>query len=292
MAGEGLAVVVTGAGGGLGAAYVRHLAARGDRVVVNDVAPAAAEAVAAAVRAAGGTALAFAGDVADWGFAAALVARCVDAFGRIDGLVANAGLLVADRVERASPADVGAMLRVNVLGTFACGQAAIRAMLAQGGGGAIVTVASGAQAGDLGLSAYGATKGAVASLTYAWARELAPRGIRVNAVSPLAATAMAAAYGRWAAAEGMAAPALPVPAASAPLVGFLLSPAAAGVTGQVVRLAGRSLCLVSHPRLAAPVLDGEWTEAAIGRAFADILAARQAPLGLAPPAEGAGDGQP
>lgn len=291
MATEGLAVVVTGAGGGLGAAYARYLAARGDRVVVNDIAPEAAEAVARGIRARGGTALAFPGDVADWALAAALVARCADAFGRIDGLVANAGLLVADRVEAASPADVEAMLRVNLIGTFACGQAAIRAMLAQGGGGAIVTVASGSQAGEPGLSAYGATKGAVASLTYAWARELRDRGIRVNAVSPLAATAMAGAYARWAAGQGMAPPALPAPEASAPLVGFLLSAAAAGVTGQVVRLAGRSLGLVTHPRLADPIIEGDWTEAAIAGAFAAVLAARQAPLGLAPP-EKAGDGQP
>jgi len=287
----GLAVVVTGAGGGLGAAYARHLAARGDRIVVNDVDPSAAGAVAAEVRAAGGTALAFSGDVADWAFAAALVARCTDAFGRIDGLVNNAGVLVADRAEAAAPADVERMVRVNLIGTFACGQAAVRAMLAQGGGGAIVNVASGSQAGDPGLAAYGATKGAVASLTYAWARELRDRGIRVNAVSPLAATGMAAAFAHWAAGQGTAVSALPAPAVSAPLVGFLLSPAAAGVTGKVVRLAGRSLCLVSHPRLAAPVLEGDWTEAAIARAFAETLGARQAPLGLAPPA-GDGHGQP
>ncbi|MCL4186248.1 MAG: SDR family oxidoreductase [Rhodobacteraceae bacterium] len=287
----GLAVVVTGAGGGLGAAYARHLAARGDRVVVNDVDPTAAGAVAAEVRSAGGTALACPGDVADWGFAAALVARCTDAFGRIDGLVNNAGALVADLAEAAAPADVERMVRVNLIGTFASGQAAVRAMLAQGGGGAIVNVTSGSQAGDPGLSAYGATKGAVASLTYAWAREFRDRGIRVNAVSPLAATRMAAAFARWAVGQGQAASALPAPEVSAPLVGFLLSPAAAGVTGQVVRLAGRSLCLVSHPRLAAPVLDGDWTEAAIARAFAEVLAARQVPLGLAPPVED-GHGKP
>jgi len=283
----GLAVVVTGAGGGLGAAYARHLAARGDGVVVNDVDPARAASVAAAIAAGGGRALAMAGDVSDWGFAAALVARCEAAFGRIDGLVNNAGLLVAGRLEAAAPADVERMVRVNLIGSFACGQAAARAMLARGGGGAIVNVASGSQAGDAGLSAYGATKGGVASLTYAWARELGPRGIRVNAVSPLAATAIAAGFARFAAGEGIAAPVLPDPEASAPLVGFLLSPAAAGVEGQVVRIAGRTLGLVGHPRLLAPLLEGDWTEAAIARAFAEVLGTRQAPLGLAAPAEDA-----
>lgn len=283
------AVIITGAGGGLGAAYARYLAAKGMAVVINDLRPDAAAAVADGIVAAGGRAVVVPGDVGNWGFAETLVAACVAAFGRMDAMVANAGLLVPARIEDLVPDDLARMIHVNITGAFACGQAAIRQMLVQEPGpdglrGRVVTVASGSQCGDIGLSAYGATKGAVASLTYAWAMELAGRGIAVNAISPLAQTDMAQAnvafMAQQQAGRAVSYGTLPDPAISAPLLGFLLSPAGAGVQGQVVRLGGRMLSYMTHPRMAQPVLDGDWTEAAIARAFADTLGAAQQSMGL------------
>lgn len=279
----GKAIVVTGAGRGLGAAYARSCAAEGAALVVNDIDAGNAAAVAAEIADAGGRALAVAGDVGDWGFAEGLVGACVEAFGAIDGLVNNAGVLRPARIEDITEADVRLMIDANLVGTIACGVAAAKRMLKQGRG-SIVNVASGSQTGDIALSAYGATKGGIASLTYAWAMECAGRGVRVNAVSPLADTDMAKANTAFMA-EQMAKRdvvygALPAPDVNAPVVVHLLSDRSAGVNGQVVRIAGRALSFVTHPMIASPVLEGEWTLEAVVTAFERTLEARQLPLGL------------
>lgn len=285
----GKAIVITGAGAGLGAAYARHAASCGAAVVTNDIDRTAADRVAAELAAAGARAISVPGDVSNWTFAARLVDACCDAFGGIDGLVNNAGVLRHGDIFAMTEADLRRMLDVNVVGTAACAAAAARRMR-EARAGAIVNVTSGSQAGDIALGAYGASKGAVATLTYAWALELAEFGVRVNAVSPLAQTSMSAANSAFLARQNAHRPiplsTLPAPEASAPVVSFLLSDEARAVNGQVVRIAGRQLSLVSHPMIAAPVLDGEWTLDAVRGAFASTLAARQARLGLAQAKEG------
>jgi NAD(P)-dependent dehydrogenase (short-subunit alcohol dehydrogenase family) len=281
---DGKAVVITGAGGGLGAAYARHVAGLGAAVLVNDIDPAAAGRVAEYIAAGGGRAAAHAGDVSDWAFGAALIGACLDRFGRLDGLVNNAGILRHGTAEEMREADLRAMIGVNLIGTAACGAAAIRAMRAAGQGGSIVNVASGSQAGDVAIGGYGATKAAVASLTYTWAMELRGTPIRVNAISPLADTAMAKSNAGFMAAQSAGREVvygtLPAPEVNAPLVGYLLSDAAAGIHGQVVRIAGEELSFVTHPMIADPVLRGAWTTETLPAAFRDTLAARQQRLGL------------
>ena len=279
----GKAIVITGAGRGLGAAYARHAAAQGAAVVVNDIVAENAEAVAAEIAAAGGRAVAAPGDVADWKFAEGLIGRCADTFGGIDGLVNNAGLLMPARIEDITEADMRRMVETNLLGTVACGVAAAKRMLKQGRG-SIVNVASGSQTGDIALSAYGATKGGVASLTYAWAMECAGRGVRVNAVSPLADTDMAKANAAFMAMQmanrDVVYGALPAAEVNAPVIAYLLSDRSEGLNGQVVRIAGRALSLVTHPMIASPVLDGAWDFEAVAAAFETTLKGRQMPLGL------------
>ena len=281
----GKAVVITGAGRGLGAAYARHAAHLGAAVIVNDIDARRAEQSAQRIVAQGGRAIAAPGDVSSWDFADRLVASCVEAFGTISGLVNNAGILRPARLEDLSETDLRQMLAVNLVGTIACARAAVLRMRRLGLGGSIVNVASGAQAGDIALGAYGATKGAVASLTYSWAMELRGSGIRMNAVSPLAETDMARQNAHLMAAQAAAREvqyaALPDPDISAPVVSFLLSDAAAPVTGQVVRIAGRLLSYVSHPMIAAPVLEDDWSFARVSEAFSRTLTARQHKLGLA-----------
>lgn len=282
---DGKAIVITGAGGGLGAAYARHCAALGARLVVNDVDAAAAQRMAAEITATGGTAVASAGSVASWDYAGELIAACVRAFGRIDGLVSNAGILRHGRVTEMTERDLRAMLDVNTIGTAACAAHAIRRMLGQDGHGSIVNVASGSQAGDIALGAYGASKAAVASLTYSWALELRDTNVRVNALSPLAHTAMAETNMKFLAQQSasreVAYTSLPPADVNAPAAAFLLSDRSIGINGQVVRIAGEELSFVTHPMIAEPLLKGRWDDDTLAAAFRDTLGAKQQKLGLA-----------
>lgn len=282
---DGKAIVITGAGSGLGAAYARHCAALSARLVVNDVDAAAAEAIAGEIAAAGGTAVASAGSVASWDYAGALIETCVGAYGRIDGLLNNAGILRHGRITEMSERDLRAMLDVNTVGTAACASHAIRRMLAQDGHGSIVNVASGSQAGDIALGAYGASKAAVASLTFSWALELRDTNVRVNALSPLAHTAMAETNMKFLAQQSASREVvyttLPAADVNAPAAAFLLSDRSIGINGQIVRIAGEELSFVTHPMIAEPVLKGRWDDDAIEAAFRDTLGRKQQKLGLA-----------
>jgi NAD(P)-dependent dehydrogenase (short-subunit alcohol dehydrogenase family) len=238
---SGRCAVVTGAGKGLGAAYARDLAAAGAAVVVNDVDRASADAVVADIASRGGTAVADGNSVGGWESAGAIVQAALTTFGRLDGLVNNAGLFYLADPRQDDPLEIEEMVRVNLLGTMFCGQHAIRHMAAHGGG-SIVNDTSGAQSGMRHRGTYGATKGATSSLTYAWAMDLASSDIRVNAISPIARTAMVE-YGVALGESGTDIP----PEHVAPLVTFLLSDDARAITGQVIRLEGSRLSLLSRP---------------------------------------------
>jgi glucose 1-dehydrogenase len=174
--------IVTGAGSGMGRATAIRLARDGYSVVVAEIDEQRAASVAQSI---GTAALPFAVDVSEAAAVDALLAATLERFGRLDVMVANAGVphgapfleLGEDIWER--------VLAVNLKGVFLCGQAAARAMVAAGRPGAIVNVASTyaeVTAGD--ASAYSASKGGVRMLTKSMALELGPHGIRVNAVGP------------------------------------------------------------------------------------------------------------
>lgn len=283
----GRAVVVTGAGRGLGAAYATDLAAHGASVVVNDIDLTEARAVVERITAAGGAAIASGHDVSVHDGAAALVQSCVDEFGRLDGLVNNAGLYHEALPWEENPAAIRRAVEVNVLGALYC-QAAASAVLRAGGGGAIVNASSGGMFGFPTVSTYAATKGALAALTYSSALDLEDAGIRVNAISPMALTRMTAnALGRDHQPSTEDGPPLAgiedkPPAAVAPLVTFLLSDLAAGITGQFLRFDGRRISVVTtdafadHPTVTAPA----WDPAAIATAFDGPLARHLQPYGV------------
>ncbi|WP_433220120.1 SDR family NAD(P)-dependent oxidoreductase [Dactylosporangium sp. CS-047395] len=276
----GKAVVVTGAGRGLGAAYARLAAAEGAAVLVNDVDADLADGVVAEIRAAGGTAAGFAGSVADWDAAGAIIGACVEAFGAIDGLVNNAGIFRLANPAEQDPDEFRAVLEVNVLGTAYCGLHAIRAMLPRGSG-SIVNVTSGSHAGSAAMGAYGASKGAVASLTYCWAADLAGSGVRVNAVSPNAHTRMADAYEAYLGAAAQGQNVAKPPAQNAPAVVYLLSDAAAGLHGQIVRIDGDELSMVAHPTVQGHgTLNPAWTVSSVAAAFAAGEVGPLSPVGL------------
>jgi NAD(P)-dependent dehydrogenase (short-subunit alcohol dehydrogenase family) len=280
----GQAVVVTGAGRGLGRAYARLAAQEGASVVVNDIDADVAEAVAAEIGRDGGRAVTAVADVSDWAGAEAVIDRCVTAFGAIHGLVNNAGRFAMADGWELDQAHVENLVRTNVIGVMACGTFALRRMVAQGFG-AIVNIVSGAHFGIPHMSVYGATKGAVASLTYAWSLEAGSSGVRVNAVSPLARTRMSESTAEFFSRRNLGtidSAGSPDPEVNAPAVVFLLSDAAAALNGQIVRIEGQQLAVVAHPVVREPVLRGAWTVALIDQAFRETLGDYTVPVGMAP----------
>jgi 3-oxoacyl-[acyl-carrier protein] reductase len=237
------ALVVGGGGGGIGRAVTRALAAGGCALCVADVDPerareAAAEAVATGARATG-----IAGDVTVPGVPDELVARAARELGRLDAVVTVVGgqlaFAPAAPVHETTDEDWDRLHDVNLRYVFRSVRAAIRLFLAQGSGGAIVSVGSiTGLAGSPGQAPYGVAKAGVASLARSVAAEYAAEGISMNVVAPgPVATPVAAAAGAG------AAPWIPAgrPATSeevADAVAFLVSPRAAYVNGQTVVLDG------------------------------------------------------
>jgi NAD(P)-dependent dehydrogenase (short-subunit alcohol dehydrogenase family) len=182
--------LITGASRGIGAATAQLAAARGYHVCVNYRADRqSADRVVAAIRDAGGTAIAVAADVANEDDVVRLFATVDDELGRLTALVNNAGMLERQmRVETMDAARIARVLATNVTGTLLCAREAIKRMsTARGGaGGAIVNVSSmAARLGGPGEYVdYAASKGAVDALTIGLAQEVAQEGIRVNAVRP------------------------------------------------------------------------------------------------------------
>jgi NAD(P)-dependent dehydrogenase (short-subunit alcohol dehydrogenase family) len=261
---DGKALIVTGAGRGLGEAYARHAAAEGARVVVNDIK--GAENVAASITSAGGLALAHTGSVADPSTASALVDLCVSSFGQVDGLVNNAGITHFAEPWDDEPDVLRSVIEVNVLGTMYCGTAAAKVMR----GGSIVNVVSGAMLGRAGAAAYSASKGAVASLTLSWAGSLAARNVRVNAVAPLAWTPMMDTDPRAAEISSRD----QTPDKMAPLVTYLLSDLSSDVSGQLVRFLPDKLHVIAQYAVKQPVLVRDsWHVEDIASAFATDLTA-------------------
>jgi NAD(P)-dependent dehydrogenase (short-subunit alcohol dehydrogenase family) len=263
----GRAIVVTGAGQGLGRAYAVAAAQEGARVIVNDVDEVAALRTARLITDAGDQAEAVCASVADWAGAEFIVDSCVQTYGRLDGLVNNAGLFHVGPAAEESESQARAPVEVNVLGALYCGIHAMRRMTAQASG-SIVNVTSGAHLGLPSMSTYGATKGAVASMTYGWALDVAGTGVRVNAVSPVAGTRMTDSVGADRAE-------LPKPCEIAPLVVYLLSDLSAARNGQVLRHDGTAISLLmpaafGEPLAAAPLNDAQ----AIADALDSALAAR------------------
>lgn len=181
---EGKVAIVTGASREIGAAMAELLAAHGCAVLVAHFGEAErAEAVVERIRAAGGRAQACDADLSSVAANQALIARAVEAFGRVDILAANAGITISAPFLDTTEDQWETLFNLNVKGSFFAAQAAARQMIAQGDGGRIVFSASvtGVQAIP-GLSAYGITKAALRHMAKTLACELGPYGITVNAL--------------------------------------------------------------------------------------------------------------
>lgn len=180
----GKVALVTGAGGGNGAAIAAGMAREGAIVAFADIKTDGAEACAEAARDAGGQALSLQLDVTSAASVEAAVATLVEQFGRLDILVNNAGILTRNPFLALTEEEWDRVMAVNAKGPFLCGQAAARRMAGQKGGSIINISSFSASIALPNTVHYGASKGAVAMLTKHMALDLAEYGIRVNAIAP------------------------------------------------------------------------------------------------------------
>jgi NAD(P)-dependent dehydrogenase (short-subunit alcohol dehydrogenase family) len=261
---EGKVALVTGAGRGLGRSHALTLASHGATVIVNDVGAAVvgggrdesvAQTVAQEILTAGGRAEADHTDISTIAGAGDVVQHAVDAFGRLDIVVNNAG--ISRRVALVDLDDevLDLHLGVHLKGTVGTMKAAFPVMAEQGAGAVVNTVSgAGLYPEHPNTTGYACAKAAVYAATLVAAVEGRPLGIRVNAVSPLAVTRMSEAFFSRAApgeAERLD------PARVSVVVAFLASPLAAGITGRILRIEGGHLC-EAHMSWTTGV-DAGWT---------------------------------
>ena len=196
---KGRVAIVTGAGGGLGRQHALALAARGAKVVVNDLGGArdgsggaitAAEAVVNEIRAAGGEAIANGASVTDYAAAQAMVQQAMDAWGRVDILVNNAGILRDKSFAKMEISDFELVVDVHLMGAVYCSKAVWPIMNAQKYGRIVMTTSSSGLYGNFGQANYGAAKMALVGLMQTLSIEGAKNDIRVNCLAPTAATRM------------------------------------------------------------------------------------------------------
>lgn len=198
----GQVAIVTGAGGGLGRAHARALAARGAHVVVNDLAGSSdesstdntshspADRVVAEITARGGSAIADYADVTDYAQVTTMVDRALDAWGRVDILINNAGILRDASFRKADLDEFRTVLDVHLMGAVHCTKAVWDTMISQRYGRVLMTSSASGIYGNFGQANYGAAKSALVGLMNVLAVEGEPKGIHVNALAPLGATTM------------------------------------------------------------------------------------------------------
>jgi NAD(P)-dependent dehydrogenase (short-subunit alcohol dehydrogenase family) len=290
---SGRVAIVTGSGRGLGLAFARALARAGAAVVVNDVDAEAAASAVTAIEGEGGRAVAEVVPVGSAEAADRLVARAVEAFGRLDILCANAGILRDKVLWNMSDDDFDSVIETHLRGTFTCARAAVRRMRQQGEGGRVVLIGSiTGQRGNFGQGNYAAAKAGIAGMARTWALECARSHITVNAIVPVAMTQMVAtmpALAPFAQAVERGEPLPPsirqglglgLPEDVAPLLVFLASAQAAAITGQCIGIGGDKLSLWSHPsEIGVAYREGGWDAGAIARVWSTSVGQRPETFG-------------
>lgn len=278
---QGKVAIVTGAGNGIGRAEALSLAAQGAAVLVNDFGGPAADAVVSEIAGNGGRALANHGDVSDWKATADLVQQALSEFGRLDIVVANAGIVRRSPIVEVTEKDLDDQLAVLFKGTFGlirhaaahwkseheAGNRAHRAIVA-------TSSSAGVPGGVQEFSVYGAMKSGIAALTLGAALELRGFGVTVNAILPHAATRMDAL------AKGLPDPGPFGPGDPRPdnpqhvanVVSYLVSARASWLSGQVFEITGTSVRRWLPWSPGAEVSSPEqWTPDALDTAIATVI---------------------
>jgi NAD(P)-dependent dehydrogenase (short-subunit alcohol dehydrogenase family) len=276
---EGRIAVITGAGRGIGREHALLFARLGAKVVVNDLGVAtngsqpdvsAAQSVADEIVAAGGEAVASTGSAADFGQAEKLIRTATDAFGGLDIVVNNAGILRDRMLVSMSEDEFDAVVGVHLKGTFNTSRHAAaywRERSKEGGDRprAIINTSSGAGLhGNVGQTNYAAAKAGIAAMTLVHARELARYGVRVNGIAPIARTRLTLQTPGW---ENLVDGQAWDPGNISPLVAYLASDRCA-FTGQMFSVYGGSVGLYSGWSTHTEVhTEGSWDPQALGEAM-------------------------
>ncbi len=230
---DGKVAIITGAGGGLGRAYSLLLAREGAAVVVNDMNAEAAEKVVADIADQGGRATACVSDVSNPSAGEAILQSALGAFGAVDVLVNNAGILRDKSFANLSEAQWDAVIQVHLKGAFCVTQPVFRWMKENGRGGVIVnTASSSGLGGSFGQTNYGAAKAGIWGFSNCLALEGAKYGIRVWTLCPAAATPMT---------QGLMTPEMVAawsPERVAPVVLYMVSPLSADRTNRTLFASG------------------------------------------------------
>jgi NAD(P)-dependent dehydrogenase (short-subunit alcohol dehydrogenase family) len=283
-------VIVTGAGGGIGREIALAMAAAGARVLVNDIGASlagdgadagAAQRVVDEIRARGGAAAASTDSVSDWNAANRIVQAALDAFGRIDCVVNNAGILRDRLFHKMTPEDFEAVIQVHLMGSFYVSRAAATQFREQEGGAYIHMTSTSGLIGNVGQANYAAAKLGIAALSKSIALDLRKFNVRSNCIAPFAWSRMIAsiptdtpeAQARVAKLQRMEAGKI------APMAVFLASDAARDVSGQIFAVRANEILVMSQPRPVRSVHRSEgWTAATIAAHAIPALQASFLPL--------------
>jgi NAD(P)-dependent dehydrogenase (short-subunit alcohol dehydrogenase family) len=287
---NGKVAIVTGAGGGIGREIALAMGAAGAQVVVNDIGASLAgegadqgpaERVAGEIRAAGGAAVANADSVSSWASANRIVQAALDAFGRVDCVVNNAGILRDRLFHKMTVEDWEAVIQVHLMGSFYVSRAAATHFREQESGACVHMTSTSGLIGNVGQANYAAAKLGIAALSKSIALDMRRFNVRSNCISPFAWSRMIAsipaetpeAKARVAKLQRMEAGKI------APMAVFLASDAAKDVTGQIFAVRANEIFLMSQPRPLRSVHRAEgWTAATIAEHALPALAPSFAPL--------------
>jgi NAD(P)-dependent dehydrogenase (short-subunit alcohol dehydrogenase family) len=263
---DGKVAIVTGSGGGIGRAHAMLLASEGAKVLVNDLGgtrdgagndASAANQVTEEIKTAGGQAVPNYASVATAEGAAAIVKGAMDAFGRVDILINNAGILRDKSFLKMDESMWDTVIAVHLKGTFLCSQAFAKQVVLQGGGGRIVNTTSvSGMLGNFGQANYSAAKAGIYGLTRTTSIELQKHRITVNAIAPIAKTRMTEDLPMFLGVDSL------TPEHIAPAALFLASDLAGDRTGHVLGVAGARLYafkVIETPGKFKDTSEGVWS---------------------------------
>jgi NAD(P)-dependent dehydrogenase (short-subunit alcohol dehydrogenase family) len=287
---DGRVAVVTGSGRGIGREFALCFAREGAKVVINDVGVALdgrgsdddpAVQVCKEIESLGGEAVPNYDSVSEFDAAGNIVQTAVDAFGKIDIVVNNAGIVRDRTLLKMDESDFDAVIDVHLKGTFNVTRHAAALMREQEYGRIVNITSSAGLRGNFGQTNYGAAKAGIMGMTFVWALELGRYGITVNAVAPSGATRMTASLFER---SGSAPPPEENPALNAPLVAYLASEQAGHVNGQILGRTEYGYTLFQHPKQIAWMWkDGGFTPDEVARNFDKILGQHVQQVGMVMP---------
>jgi NAD(P)-dependent dehydrogenase (short-subunit alcohol dehydrogenase family) len=287
---DGRVAIVTGSGRGIGREFALCFASEGAKVVINDIgasldgqggAEDPAVQVCKEIEALGSEAVPNYDSVADFDGARNIVQTAVDAFGTVDIVVNNAGIVRDKTLLKMDESDFDAVVAVHMKGTFNVTRHAAEVMKAKEYGRIINITSSAGLRGNFGQTNYGAAKAGIMGMTFVWSMELGRYGVTVNAVAPAGATRMTAALYEK---SGKEPPPEENPALNAPLVAYLASEQAAHVNGQILGRTEYAYTIFQHPKQIAWMgKDGGWTPAEVAEKFDSGLGQHLQQVGMVMP---------